>query len=79
MNSTAGILGSKNRLFQGISYTPCRCFVLNLFLGDRGKAFQGTTTLIPQGKFVITVFGDRATRKMFQRCAVQESINSCSR
>jgi hypothetical protein len=79
MSSTARILSNNYRLFQGMTWTPCMCHVLNLFLVDQEKTFQAIKILIAQGKVIITVFRNSAPRKLFQRYEVHDLIHSAIR
>jgi hypothetical protein len=45
MSSTARILSSSDRLLQGMTWMPCMCHVLNLFVVDQENTFQAKLSL----------------------------------
>jgi hypothetical protein len=70
MPKTAKILSEKYRMFRGLSWTPCSCHVLNLFLVDQERAFKSIKAVIATGKLIVAIFRNSAPRKLFQRCGL---------
>jgi hypothetical protein len=64
MPKTAKILSENYRMFRGLSWTPCSCHVLNLFLVDQERALKSIKAVIATGKLIVAIFRNSAPRKL---------------
>lgn len=67
----------KYKLFTGLTWTPCSCHVLNLFLLNQVEKCSQVKSCIASGRVIVDVFSTGGVHKIFARYASNSPIVCC--